>query len=241
MEDATATVVAQEAQDTDDDLRVVAARLEAHADQLATDVADHVHRQIPEFGTGASVTRQTRAAVRASITGFTRMLRQGACRDELIPAPEVLEYARAYVRRGMPMAPLLRIYRLGHAELWRIWSVQLAEEVDSPEQLLKRLDVSSRALFEYMDALTGWVVDEYVAERERWVRSAGAVRTETVKALLAGDAVDVDTASRALGYELRRWHVAAVVWAPEADGEDHSRFDRAVQDLATIAGHGGRW
>lgn len=201
------------------DLRAAARALDAQSDALAAEVADHIHERMPEFGTGATVTAQTRAAVRAALTGFARMLRQDVDPRELLPAPEVLEYTRAYVRRGMPMALLLRTYRLGHAELWRIWSSQLTQAGCPPEELVRLLDTLSRALFAYMDTLTGWVVAEYEAERERWVRSADEVRAGTVRSLLAGEAVDGDAASRALGYELRRWHLALVLWKETgADG-----------------------
>src|SRR6201999_2769786 len=63
------------------------------------------------------------------------------------------------------------------------------------------------------DALMTAVMERYAIERERWVRSADALHRATVEELLAGGKVDVSTASSRLRYELRRPHVAFVVWA----------------------------
>src|SRR3954452_6023149 len=57
------------------------------------------------------------------------------------------------------------------------------------------------------------VMERYAIERERWVRSADALHRATVEELLDGGRVDISTASSRLRYELRRPHVAFVVWA----------------------------
>jgi PucR C-terminal helix-turn-helix domain/GGDEF-like domain len=55
-------------------------------------------------------------------------------------------------------------------------------------------------------------VAEYGEERDRWVRSAAAVRAETVDELLSGGAVDSLAAGQRLGYDLERDHWAFVLW-----------------------------
>lgn len=64
------------------------------------------------------------------------------------------------------------------------------------------------------------------------------MRAETARAILAGEPVDVDGASRNLGYELRRWHVGVVLWAsPREEAEDPlSRIERLAVDLADALG-----
>ena len=48
MDEVSAPVGGRQAQE--EDLRAVAARMEAQADRLAKEVADRVNEQIPEFG-----------------------------------------------------------------------------------------------------------------------------------------------------------------------------------------------
>jgi DNA-binding PucR family transcriptional regulator len=77
----------------------------------------------------------------------------------------------------------------------------------------------------------GSALERYSLERDKWVRSADAVRRSTVEALLSGGPVDIDAASSRLRYELRREHVAFVVWADAADA--------VLESAATAAGGAG--
>jgi DNA-binding PucR family transcriptional regulator len=86
----------------------------------------------------------------------------------------------------------------------------LAEMADVMEQF-------TAASFAFTDALTERISAEYQAERERWVRTAAAVRSELIGELLSGAAVDSLAASRALRYELARHHVAFVAWGDSPD------------------------
>jgi DNA-binding PucR family transcriptional regulator len=214
------------------------AEFEARLDELALRMADQVHAEMPEFGSDARVTAQTLGAVRANLAAFARVLRGWGAGGRPDIAPEAVEYVRAYVRRGVPLPLLLRSYRLGHAYMWRAW-LDIVEGSGQPtERRFAMLEVISDSMFRFIDAVTAEIVEQYLQERERWVRSAEAVRVETVQAILAGDAVDVDAASRALGYELRRWHVALVLWDDGAR-EDADRLvglRRAASEVAEQLG-----
>jgi hypothetical protein len=49
--------------------------------------------------------------------------------------------------------------------------------------------------------------------------AATARRAETIRALLAGEAVDGERAAAALGYDLRRIHAAFVLWLDRDDSD----------------------
>jgi hypothetical protein len=102
------------------------------------------------------------------------------------------------------------------------------------ELMGRSLDLS----FAYVDALSIEVAETYAQERARLVRSADAARAETARAIVAGEPVDVDAASRSLGYEPRRWHVGMVLWASPADeGEDPlGRLEALAVALADALG-----
>jgi DNA-binding PucR family transcriptional regulator len=96
----------------------------------------------------------------------------------------------------------------------------LRDHVDDPVVLAQAIEEGATWTFEYLRTLTPDLIQWYAAERERWVRSAAALRNETVRALVAGERIDVATASRRLRYELERSHLAFVVCTDErADGE----------------------
>jgi DNA-binding PucR family transcriptional regulator len=163
-----------------------------------------------------------------------RMLAHGARVEDITVPHEALDYLRGNVRRGLPLAVLLRSYRLGHAWLWQQWWEALKERVDDSVELAAGQDESSSFMFAYVDRISGALVEEFGTERERMLRSAQQLRADTVRAILAGDPIDTEVASRRLGYELRRHHVAMRVssGANEVEG-----LERAVGEAAaTLTG-----
>ena len=85
------------------------------------------------------------------------------------------------MRRGIPLAALLRSYRLGHAWLWERWSQALQERVEDSGELAAGQDHSSAFMFAYVDKVSDALVEEFGTERERMMRSASQLRAETVR------------------------------------------------------------
>ena len=54
------------------------------------------------------------------------------------------------------------------------------------------------------------------------MRSADAVRRETLEQMLGGEVPDTGAAGARLGYDLRRWHTAFVVWGDTEDADVES-------------------
>ena len=96
--------------------------------------------------------------------------------------------------------------------------MEYAEEVVGPsEMLVPVLNESLRLLFDYVDHVLGRVIAEEIQrEREEVLGGALARRTETVRLILDGAALDAHAASGRLGYELARHHTAVIVWAESA-------------------------
>jgi DNA-binding PucR family transcriptional regulator len=97
-------------------------------------------------------------------------------------------------------------------------------------------------LFSWIDTLERQLVEPYMHERERWIRGSAAMRAEQVRAILAGGRVDVAEASTRLGYELRRDHLAFVVYrdsaapvAVDADGA-FGEMERLATAVAEAVG-----
>jgi hypothetical protein len=84
-------------------------------------------------------------------------------------------------------------------------------------------------MFAYIDKVSDALVEEFGTERERLVRSTAQLRLETVRAILGGDPVDEEAASRRLGYDLRRHHVALRI---AAAGSRVRGLERAVDEAA---------
>ena len=215
----------------------LAAEMLPSTPELARGMAAHLAGAIPELaavddeGLRAELLRSTEA----NIDQVLRLLARGASFEDVGLPHEALEFLRGNVRRGIPLAALLRSYRLGHAWLWERWSQQLQERVPDSGELAAGQDQSSAFMFAYVDHVSDVLVEEFGSERERMMRGAAQLRAETVRAILGGEPIDQETASRRLGYELRRHHVALRV---SSDAAEVRGLERAVDEAAAALGVG---
>src|SRR5439155_15736301 len=145
-----------------------------------------------------------------------------------------MEYVRSAVQRGVALSPLLRGVRIGHDFVLQDWEDRLTAMGLAPEAFMDAMRASLRYTFGFVDALGEGIANEYQRERERWFRGAKAVRAEAIHAIVEGSPVDVDTASRELGSELRRHHLGLVRWGEPAAGETASlqQLERAATEIA---------
>jgi hypothetical protein len=218
-------------------VRELAAELLATTRELSKGMTDHLAATVPELSASDDdeLREETRASSEANVDQVLRLLRAGVGVDALVVPIEAAEYVRGLVRRGITLPVLLRSYRVGHAWFWERWSQALHDRIGDPEELVAAQDPSSAFMFAYIDRISDVLVSEYGTERERLVRGAAQLRAETVRAVLAGDAVDEEIAVARLGYELRRHHVALRVSgvASELRG-----LERAATEAAAALGPG---
>src|SRR3954452_15055671 len=219
--------VAQEAESTAA-VRELAGELLPETPELARGMAEHLYAAIPELNDieDDDLRAELLASTDANIDQVLRLLASGATTDDVVIPHQALEFLRGNVRRGIPLAALLRSYRLGHAWLWERWAQDMQERCEDSGELAAGQDRSSAFMFAYVDKVSDALVEEFGTERERMMRSAAQLRAETVRAIIGGDPVDEEVASRRLGYDLRRHHVALRVasWGSEVRG-----LERAVE------------
>jgi DNA-binding PucR family transcriptional regulator len=154
--------------------------------------------------------------------------------DSGVP-PEALSLASALVRRGVEPGDLVHAYLVGQNELLRAWMEELADRVPSGRPLIVALELSSARIFTRADFLVAQLMRHIDRERVRWMGGALARRTQVVRGLLEGEEQDVVEASRALGYDIDRWVLAAVLWDTGTSGDPGMRHDRLEAQAAVAA------
>jgi DNA-binding PucR family transcriptional regulator len=206
--------------------------------ELAGDaVVGAIFERLPELVADPDLRRGTEDSTRAVLGTFAALVRDGIPPASVELPPHAEWLARDLARRGIPLAVLLRTYRVGHAALYDWWSGRLRETLE-PGALADAMRESSAAMFAAADVLAAKVTEVYEAERDRWVRNADAVRAETVAALLSGEERDLAAAGRRLRYPLEREHVAYVVWSVEPS--DVGTLERAAGAVADALGAAAR-
>lgn len=239
MRAARNAVPAGHAGDVEQTIRALGTALGRRVDGVSDDVVAYVVARMPELGAAADgrVVADTAESARANIGAIAAMFAYGIPSTTIEPPHGAVTFARAMIRRGVGLPAILRAYRVGHGALWDAWMALAATEIGDPELLAAVLRATSSFMFEYMDAVCVALVHECDAERRRWARTAAAARAATARMLLEGGPADVDAASRALGYELGRHHIALILWRdPHDDDAGDALLEQSARGLASALG-----
>lgn len=202
---------------------MLAAGREQGLDALVEIVLTALRQELPVLHDDTDLLEAARSSVAANIAVVTDLAGGTVALNELEPPPQAVAFTRELARRNLPVADLARAYRVAQRALWYWGADQIQQRVSDPEARSDAIEGLSKATFATGDIFSSMVMERYALERERWLRSADAVRAATVADLLSGAQVDVDQASRRIRYELRQEHQAFVVWV-----EDESAHPEAA-------------
>jgi DNA-binding PucR family transcriptional regulator len=206
----------------DEVLMQTAGELRPQVDAVARECAAYIQQSQPELAADEDLAAGLYESARDNFGLVFEMLAEGRPVSLAAAPPAAIEYAAIFVRRGQPLASLLRAYRLGTMWCWHLWQRELGRRVSDPELMMEAVDHAMSFVFAYVDHVAEEVTEQYAVQRERWARSAEALRRETVQRLLAGaESIEAATASTRLKYELRRHHVGLILHEQQdCDGED---------------------
>ncbi|TLG17682.1 hypothetical protein FEK35_00465 [Nocardia cyriacigeorgica] len=207
-------------------------------DQVVERLDSAIIARIPELA-----DRDIRRDLAASTRAHARVVLSGLTSDtiELVPPEEAHAFARTLARRGFELKTLLRTYHAGLAAVLDYFT-------DALDQRRTPYPIERVVMMRTFERATQWVgasvevlTETYLEERERVLRAALNRRTETVRAVLAGDDVDPEQSSTRLGYRLNQHHLAAVLWTDEpaeagVEGEMSGVLDRVCARLAAELG-----
>ncbi len=169
--------------------------------------------ELPVLADDEDLLEAARSSSAANIAVVVEMAEGTVSLGDLEPPPQATAFARELARRNVPVADLGHAYRVAQRALWR-WALdEVHERLDDPKVVAVAVEELADAVFATGDVFITSVMHRYALERDRWLRSAEAVRAATVQELLHGGPVDVAAASKRLRYELRQEHEGYVVWA----------------------------
>jgi DNA-binding PucR family transcriptional regulator len=220
----------------------VAGALALHTAELSADIYGLVVREIPQLRTDRRVLALLEASVAENVATVLHILQYGIDLDHVHAPAAAEEYARRLAQRGVPMAALLRAYRIGSTQ-FQHWCLQeLARQTDDASLISAAGLRIAETTAAYIDQVSEELVSAYEAEKEHWLRNLNAARAARVRTLLEGDRVDVDAAEAMLGYRLRQGHVGMVCWLgdPEPGGRALARLEQATTEVAGQAECEGR-
>jgi hypothetical protein len=225
-------------------MRDLVVRFTADSDWLPSvsrDITDAIHAELPDLDADPELRASTYASTENVLRLLVDLSWSGIPSREAVPPPAAVDYAREFVRRGLPLDSLLRAFHIGQATFFKRWCEKSHADITRQAELVEAIELGANWTFDYVDTLSQGLVRRYGEERERWVRSAAAVRAQVVDSLLAGEPVDIHASSERLAYELGRNHQAfAAVRAPASRARWSSRVASSLQLSSSQKSHAAR-
>ena len=210
-------------------------------DRIATIIGaiqQHLTSEIGELRGDPQLLELLRASVAGNVETVLDAVRYDIGIERVEPPTAALEYARRTAQHGVPVTAVVRAYRLGQQQLLTFVLDEIRHADLDPAVALESFETISSVTFGYIDWISQQVIHAYETERERWVENRNSVRAVRVRELLeltenqVGQ-LDIDAASAAIGYPLRRTHLAVILWTdnPGEPGGELLRLERFLREL----------
>ncbi|MEU2006940.1 PucR family transcriptional regulator [Rhodococcus sp. NPDC019627] len=191
-------------------IRKIAERVIPHQRDFVEGLLASIIRDMPAL----VPNREYRDMLGASIVENTEILldalRTNVDPATITPPPGAVAYARGLARRGLSLAALLRVYRVGQAQFTGI-CLDAANSMDEADDL-RAVKTVIATVATYLDHVCELIALDYEEERERWIHSRSGMKQHWVSRLLAGTVIATAEAQRAIGYPLSGTHLAIAAW-----------------------------
>lgn len=192
---------------------------EQGAGRLADVAVAALEREMPLLRTDEDLRDLARSSTVANLLLVADIAAGAVALHDAAPPAQSVAFARELARRNVPMSELARTYRVVQHEMWRVGVTRIRERIADGDAVAAAVESLTDATFATGEVLMSTALERYADERDRWVRSADALRRETVETVLAGGPIDAGAASARLRYDLRREHTGFVVWSTGDDAE----------------------
>ena len=215
----------------------VSAVLTPRAGEISADIYRLIVQEIPRLRNDSRILALLEASVAENISTVLHILQHGIDLENVHAPAAAEEYARRLAQRGVPIAALLRAYRIGSARFEDRCLQELGRRSDNAAVVSTAGLRIAGILAAYIDQVSEEVVSAYETEKENWLRNQSAARAARVRALLKGEQVDLRSSEAILGYRLRQHHLGVVAWiagAP-AGGGSLGLLDHAITEMAAAA------
>lgn len=219
-------------------ISVITRQMRLIRDDFIFELFNEMRTEIQGLNYDARMMDLWKASMTEGVVSAIHYLDRDTPADVLEAPAAALAYVRAAARRDVPLAPLVRSQRLGHARFMEVAMQQVSAvepdaRVPTITELVNRLSV-------FMDLVGDQVIVAYEREHDRWLSRRSGLLQHWVGDVLAGGPVDVRRAEKVLSYALDGTHLAVVLWvdAALATRDAVAIFDQVRSLVATELGVG---
>lgn len=215
----------------------VARELATDAEDLLAVVRADIAEALPDLAADPRLRELMATTVRDTIHAALTVISTGVPLASVRPPESGLELARRLAQRNVPIAAMLRAYRLGQARAQQELITRIAARKATAAEVAAAATNLSSAAFGFVDLVAEEVVAAYQTERDDWMRQRNAARLATITSVLEARTGDLGDTETALGYELgRAAHLAAVFWSEAGGASRLTALERRMPSLAAAVG-----
>src|SRR6266571_3159512 len=148
----------------------VSAALDPRAAEMSADIYGLIVRDIPQLRSDKRVLALLESSVAENVATMLHILQHGIDLEKVHAPAAAEEYARRLAQRGVPIAALLRAYRIGSAR-FEDWCLQeLGRQTDNASIVSSAGLRIAGIVAAYIDQVSEEVVSAYESEKENRLR-----------------------------------------------------------------------
>src|ERR1700722_14398148 len=128
---------------------------------VSHDITEAIHAELTELNADPELRASTYASTDSVLRLIVDLSRTRRPPNVAVPPPAAVDYAREFVRHGLPLDSLLRAYHIGQATFFRRWSAKAHETIADPDDLVEAVELGANWTFEYIETLSDGLVRRY--------------------------------------------------------------------------------
>lgn len=212
-------------------VRALAATFAAEKQRaFADEMFEFIGAGMPDLRHDKALAHLARGTCLAMVELVLAMMEHAVPADRAEPPVVAVEYACLNAERGLPLADLLRSFRLGHACFARILTDAIMALEQDAAELADAVRESERFAFAVVDVVSSGILAAFLEQHRRIDSRTASQRRDLVRALLDDDdSLDVARAEQSLGHRLTGPQLAFICWS-DGDAAAPQRAVSALQD-----------
>src|SRR6202042_2973077 len=108
---------------------------------VSRDITDSIHAELPDVDADPELRSSTYASTDNVLRLLVDLSRSSLPPREAVPPPAAVDYAREFVRRGLPLDSLIRAYHIGQARFFARWSEKAHADIDDARELADAIEL----------------------------------------------------------------------------------------------------
>src|SRR3954447_7682970 len=115
---------------------------------VSREITDAIHAELPGLDADPGLRDGTYASTEGVLRLLAYMVRNDVPPRDAEPPPAAVDYAREFVREGLPLDSLLRAYHVGQATFFRRWVAAVRSDIEDADARATAIELGANWTFD---------------------------------------------------------------------------------------------